>query len=527
MPQCGFFYAAYLKKSSIYYVVTKLIHGGNMTVKTVFNKYANDVVKTEKCEQTVLACSIDTAMKGGVDKILSARAQVSSLKVVPAEGQAAISGKLNVKAIYLNSEGQLESADYISDFSKTVACPSAKEGGNVTATAKVADVRAAAEGDTVKIQTVVELCPSVTVSDEYELLEDAEGAFIKRGECTFARFAGNSETTCTVDEQYSTGAVVEKVLAFDSAARICKVTADGAGVVAEGEACVTVVYVSDGKAVQKNMTLPFVQRIETAEGAKCDVTAEVKDSRLVIGGPANENVFDVKVDVALTAAVYENYKAMLVTDAYCPARELKLSRLCLSYEDYCDTVRTRERISGSVEAGAEGIGINRIVAAFEKENAIATVDVKDNSATVEGVLAVTVIYLDDNEDYKSADIDLPYSVEVGVCEGADSVRIDASSCDVTAKVKRDSEIEVTATVCVGAACGKTQRVCAVDGVEEGEELKPCEDPVSIYFVRRGETLWDIAKKLSMSPEEIAAQNPVVGDSPEAGEKVVVYREVAV
>lgn len=498
-----------------------------MTVQTTFNKYANDVIKAEKCEQTVLACSIDTAMKGGVDKILCARAQISSLKVTPSDGQAEISGKLNVKALYLNSEGALESADYISDFSKTVACPSAKEGCFATAAAKVADVRAAAEGDTVKIQTVVELCPSVAVHGEYDLLEDAKGAFMKRGESTFCKFTGNIESVCTVDEQYSTGAVVEKVLAFDSSARICKVTQDGAGAVAEGEACVTVVYVSDGKAVQKNMTLPFVRRIETAEGAKCDVSAEVRDSKLVIGGPATENVFDVKVDVAITAAVYENSDAMLVTDVYCPTKEVKLSHLCLSYEEYCDTVRTRERITGSVDAGTDGIGINRIVAAFEKDNAIATVDVGDDSATVEGVLAVTVVYLDDNDDHKSADIDLPYSVVVGISEGCDTVKTDVSACDLSAKVKRDSEIEVTATVCVSATCGKTKRICAVDGVEEGEDIKPCEDSVSIYYAKKGETLWDIAKKLSMSPEAIAAQNPGIADTPETGEKVVVYREVAV
>ncbi len=518
---------SYLEKRSIYYVVTKLIHGGNMTVQTTFNKFSNDVIKAQKCEQTVLACSIDTAMKGGVDKILCARAQISSLRIVPSDGSAEISGKLNVKALYLNAEGAPESADYISDFSKTVACPSAKEGCGATASAKVLDVRAAAEGDTLKIQTVVELCPSVAVNSGYELLENAEGAFLKRGESTFCRFVGYDESVCTVDEQYSTGAVVEKVLAFDSNARICKVTPDGAGAIAEGEACVTIVYVSDGKAVQKNMTLPFVQRIATAEGARCDVKAEVRDSKLVIGGPATENVFDVKVDVALTAAVYENTQATLVTDAYCPAKELKLSHLCLSYEDYCDTVRTRERISGSVDAGVDGIGISRIVAAFEKDNAIATVDVGDDFATVEGVLAVTVVYLDDNEDYKSADIDLPYSVVVGISEGCDTVKTEAESCDLTAKVKRDSEIEVTATVCVRATCGMTKRICAVDGVEEGEDIAPCEDSVSIYYVKKGETLWDIAKKLSMSPEDIAAQNGGISDAPDEGEKVVVYREVAV
>ena len=278
-----------------------------MTVQTKFNKYENDSLVTEKCEQIVLACTIDTSLKGGADKVI--------------------------------------------------------------------DVQAATEGGTVKIQTVVEFCPHVVVHREYELREDAEGAFIKRGTSTFCKFEGLTETEITVNEQYATGAIVEKVLAFDTSAAVCKVTEDGDGALAEGEACVTLVYQSEGKAVQKNMVLPFVQRIEGKEGAIYDVRAEVKDSKLVIGGGANENVFEVNVDVCLSAMVFKMTEAELATDAYCPTKELKLSRMCSSYKYLCKTMRTRERISGSVETGADDLGVSRVVAAFETDNALATVDV--------------------------------------------------------------------------------------------------------------------------------------------------------
>lgn len=498
-----------------------------MTVQNKFNKYENDSLITEKCEQTVLACSIDAAIKGGADKVLTAWADVGGLRAVASDGQAAISGKLNVKAIYLTSEGELDSIDYLSDFSKTVACPSATEGATVIATAKVVDVQSAVEGDAIKMQTVVELCPTVVVHREYELLEEVEGAFVKRAQSEFSHFIGVVETDVETDEQYATGAVVEKVLAFDSKAHLIKVTADGAGALAEGEVCVTIVYQSDGKAVQKNMTLPFVQRIEGEEDAAYDVRAEVKDSKLVIGGSATENVFDVKVNATLSALISKSSTAELVTDVYCPTKELKLSRLCMSYADYCGTERTRERISGSVDVLTDGIGVGRIVAALEKDNSIATVDVKDGVATVDGVLAVCVIYKDDNEQYASADIDLPYSTEVDVAGSSDNVVIKVSSCEISAKVKRDSEIEVTATVCVSAGCADVKRVCAVDGIEEGADIKPCEDAISVYYAKKGETLWDIAKKLSLAPEVIAAQNPEIGETLEAGQNVVVYREVAV
>ena len=57
-----------------------------MTVQTRFSKYVNESLTAEKCEQSVLACTIDTSSKGGADRILSAGAQVSSLKAVAADG---------------------------------------------------------------------------------------------------------------------------------------------------------------------------------------------------------------------------------------------------------------------------------------------------------------------------------------------------------------------------------------------------------------------------------------------------------
>ena len=88
-----------------------------MAVQNKFNKYANDKIVREKCEQIVLACSIDTALKGGADKVLCRRAEVSAVRATAGDGQAAISGKLNVKAVYIDSEGALDSVDYVSDFS--------------------------------------------------------------------------------------------------------------------------------------------------------------------------------------------------------------------------------------------------------------------------------------------------------------------------------------------------------------------------------------------------------------------------
>ena len=73
----------------------------------------------------------------------------------------------------------------------------------------------------------------------------------------------------------------------------------------------------------------------------------------------------------------------------------------------------------------------------------------------------------------------------------------------------------------------TETINAADGAEEGADIAPCEDAIGIYYAKKGETLWDIAKRLGASPEDIAAQNPGLGEETAAGDRIVVYREIAV
>ena len=58
----------------------------------------------------------------------------------------------------------------------------------------------------------------------------------------------------------------------------------------------------------------------------------------------------------------------------------------------------------------------------------------------------------------------------------------------------------------------------------GEAELESECAVSVYVPTAGDTLWDTAKKLGKTPEQVQAANPGLTFPLSGGERIVVYRK---
>ena len=65
--------------------------------------------------------------------------------------------------------------------------------------------------------------------------------------------------------------------------------------------------------------------------------------------------------------------------------------------------------------------------------------------------------------------------------------------------------------------------CLITQVVVGDEKKQDDCALQIYVVKPNQTVWDIAKELSVSQELILEQNENVSLPLKAGDKLVVYK----
>ena len=71
--------------------------------------------------------------------------------------------------------------------------------------------------------------------------------------------------------------------------------------------------------------------------------------------------------------------------------------------------------------------------------------------------------------------------------------------------------------------GENKSLGYISAVEEGEPKKACDSAVSVYIPKAGDGLWETAKRLSESPENIEKSNPELTFPLTGKERIIIYR----
>ena len=95
--------------------------------------------------------------------------------------------------------------------------------------------------------------------------------------------------------------------------------------------------------------------------------------------------------------------------------------------------------------------------------------------------------------------------------------------DVSARSRRGKEIEVSAELKVYSDLYCSRENSVITNVTIGDEKPQDDSSLYIYIVKPGETIWDIAKNMNVSPDVILEQNPEVSLPLQPYEKLVIYK----
>ena len=95
---------------------------------------------------------------------------------------------------------------------------------------------------------------------------------------------------------------------------------------------------------------------------------------------------------------------------------------------------------------------------------------------------------------------------------------------MSARQRQEGEIEAEATLKI--TLRKERKVLSrlVCSAEEGEAVEEPDSAISVYIPRAGDGLWELAKSLKKTPEEVLANNPDVEFPIREGQRVIIYRK---
>ncbi|MDE7079635.1 MAG: DUF3794 domain-containing protein [Clostridia bacterium] len=499
-----------------------------MAINTIFKSVSADYERNLDVKQIVMQCNFDTTSKGGVSKVCALSGDVRITKTQAMSKQVKTSGRVSIKLVYLDAEGKLNNFDYISDFSEDINNDAVIADMPCLVRASVIDMQSSISGAEIKVQTVVELAPTIVEINTVDLLEDAEGALSLKEEQQYQKYVCSVDESVEISDEYSCGAKVDDVLFFDSKAIVSDVDNADGRLVVTGQAEVSLIYISEGVVSTKNFNIPFAQELAVKdEDLRACISASVKESRLVIEGSENDNTFKVTVTVALQGFVMQSQCVNAVTDLYSTANMLDLSVERICFDEQNGVMRFEERISGSVGVENSDESIKSIMSCIVTQNTLSNLVPMDGALLAEGVLNTSVIYETEDGATKCMQVELPYSLQFD----AESVNAHTMLCgsavatDCSYKVKRDREVEITSNIVISVCATSRIENTVIKSVEEGEEIKTNANAISVYIPDRGESIWQVAKTLGMSIESIKEQNPDLDALMAGDERIVIYREI--
>lgn len=473
-------------------------------------------------------CSYQTEDGKLIDKVLDGFATCSIETSEKVGDFLQFAGKMNLTSVYVDTEKQLASERVEASFSEKVQI------GDVDATAVVPSIVSVKQRR--ETSTFVD-CTVTLLVEVYGVMQDTI-AFIEAGNSEVVEKTKEIESesllcfnnsSFSLTEEVEVSEQIDRVIASYSSANITKIIPNGNYVEVVGEVVRDIVYVSGEliKKVQKRSD--FTQEIsllnctdETGVSAKIYTSGE--NFSVDINDEQTKTVltFNSSMNVALWG--FEKSKFNVLSDVYSTTKELEVKRLGFTSVNHLPTVILSETLNENIDM-SDSKRIDEIIAMGSNVISLEKTSFVDGELTIVGSINQKVIAKNyDNDDIFSTEVVVPFNCQFKTgLEGSSMLSAPMVTVRCTSfKNKAGKELNLTYEINVMSDVIHSKFEDYISECVELSEKTQSEHSIVIYMPKEDERVFDIAKKLSVTPEVLLAQNPGISDN-ERIEKVVIFK----
>lgn len=494
-----------------------------------YEKIAANCLKKVATTDRVVEFTATGVDSGNIARVLGLTADARTVSAEALEGEATYLGRVNFKLLYLDAEGEPKSLDYFADFTDKIKCE-IKAGAMLNGKITVLETDMSTDGE-LKLSAVVEITLYALDKSEDEcLVATPEDCYEEKKMVEVPALIGTKSCEIEVSDEKAVSCDIKRVLLADASAAVNEIRTGDGMVFVGGDFVALITYYADNEIRVAKYTIPFSEEVMfdgVALGDRIAAYPTVKTTRVVLSGVEGDNVLRVESLITVKLFAFSKRSHNVVKDVFMLTNELEVET---GEQNYCSLEKclfVTDKFTASAMLNEDRPAVRDIIGVISSQNSIAGSSVSENKLTIEGVVGATILYTDEN-GFNSVNAELPYSMSFNaeLASGAD-IRISGIVDDISARVKRDREIEVMVklefAVEVWENCGCTMLKKVVIGAEK--ELN--QSAVSVFIASDGDSIWDVAKALSATPKSIISQNPDIEEGLKDGDKVLYFRQLNV
>ena len=285
-------------------------------------------------------------------------------------------------------------------------------------------------------------------------------------------------------------------------------------ILAKADAQIKIMYLTEDNRIENVLSnipiVGFIDIPDVTEENICDIEYEIRNIVLK-PNPTEEHSIYVEIEVGVMANVYEEKEISLIQDLYSPSENLEFNQRNITTmtdkRSNKDTLQIREKVT------LEGMGDRSIIDVeviprIEKEHK------KDNRIIYEGELELNFI-LSNNDlqvETRTAKIPFDYSVDnlENVEEISTNMEIEVLNQDFIVQdggiVTCNIDLEITLN------SYKTSKLNVIDEIQTNGERQKEDYSIIMYIVKKGDSLWKIAKDYGSTVEDIIRTNGIENEN---------------
>lgn len=472
--------------------------------------------------QSIVECRLSGSE---INVVLAVQAKVTPTECEVADGEVRYGGRLTLGIVYEDADKNICRAERGAEFFHKAADPVLSPACFARAILQAENISIRREGSGLYVSVIVGATLPVYGLAKIEYASGGDELIAqKKGLPVLSVETISGETG--IEDEFDTDYFGD-ILLHGENVLVTGAMADGGQVELDGEMCLNICALKrDGALCSYEKLIPFHIQIPSEEAfgnIPVEARVTVKSAHVSAGTDEAKGKSKLVLSAVLSAEciLYKKDEVPVIEDAFCTTQEIGLKKENAAGRYLMKTAKHVERIGGVAAIDGDVDENCLLQAAILPRAEISCKRNEQGEMRAEGVVQADVLFVLDGV-HKKATVSLPVEFPLSGEFGSET-ECEATVYGLNVKRRKNGETEMEGTL---KLVTNTYEQCGgeyVREIVEGEAYEAESNGISIFLPREGEELWQVAKRLRCTPEDVQKSNPDLVFPVQKGERIVVCR----
>lgn len=447
-----------------------------------------------------------------------------------------IDGNINTYIMYLadDTQDKVRGINTSLDFSEVIPISNVKEGMESVIQTKLKSIECKViNGRKIGVKATLEIEIKIYDKEEVEIVNDiqnAEGIQMLKEDLRVNSLVGMGENKIYTKDNISIDSIdqLAEILKTDIAIVDKDVKVSYNKILAKAEAKVKIMYLTEDNRINcMNAKIPIVGFIDipnVTEGNSCDLEYEIKNM-IIKPNATEEHSIYIELEIGVVAIVYEEKQINLIQDLYSPCENLEFNKKKITTITSKQTRKEIKQIREKVEL--DGID-NKSIIDVDVNPIIEKQDQLANKIVYTGSLEINFILSNQELQMEVRNSKIPFEYTVDGIEDAENInsRLDMEVANQDFVIQEGGMVSSNIDLVMNSDMYRNTNMNIMNEIQTNGEREEQDYSLILYIVKKGDTLWQIAKKYGSTIDDIVRTNGIEdADRINPGQKLFIPRYV--